>query len=632
MRIRIEHEGIDGHAALGAFLHRPESRPIGRGRGRIGEVGASILQVRRGFAVRDHDDLLGAHGVLGEQPIRQQQRVLHVRAEHVFVPLQKRQVVRLELLRVGGEADDVERILGKAGSNEIVQRQGHFLRRLEGPAQSHRPGKIHEHRRRRGGDEFGAIDLEILMLQGNGRLRPVAVDRVADGARHVQVERIAELVGFRLFQAFAEPPLLRQRMVAEALAPQAGVDFAERLLPDHARSARREFPLVARLPHVARLLQRVEQRLQIVEGIRRFVIEHVPKKLAVDALQIAAPLRRLHLADEFVERAHFAHEPHGRFEVDLFAAAEAVAASAGIERRHALGQLLQFRFQLRIVEAVRKQRLQLLALIGGERVHQRLRRGHLLRHLLDEFVEGLGRIGAEHVAELAHEVAEVGLQDVRVHPLRLHRHQFIERAQHLLHALHVAGRHFVHHLLDVVEERLRHGLAQFVQQLQIRLLRFGIQKLVILQLLHLAGRVFGQFVQRLAVLLGDLLEDLVREGVLLRRLVLAQPLIDGLALHVQDVVQLALDVLEEAGEIEALQLRPLAVAQALENVAQSLPMAAFGDRHAPRQQVAHGPAQIAVGHQVVHHLAEHLVRADASLLAAVPLGEAVARGKVTHGR
>ena len=48
------------------------------------------------------------------------------------------------------------------------------------------------------------------------------------------MERVAEFVRLRLLEAFAETAFLRDRVIAEALASQARVDFAERFLPDHA--------------------------------------------------------------------------------------------------------------------------------------------------------------------------------------------------------------------------------------------------------------------------------------------------------------------------------------------------------------------------------------------------------------
>ena len=47
------------------------------------------------------------------------------------------------------------------------------------------------------------------------------------------MERIAELVRLRLLEAFAEATFFRNRVIAEALAPQPRVDLAERLLADH---------------------------------------------------------------------------------------------------------------------------------------------------------------------------------------------------------------------------------------------------------------------------------------------------------------------------------------------------------------------------------------------------------------
>ena len=94
---------------------------------------------------------------------------------------------------------------------------------------------------------------------------------------------------------------------------------------------------------------------------------------------------------------------------------------------------------------------------------------HLLAHLFQEFIEGLRRVVAEHIAELFHEIIEPRIlaRDL------LHQH-FVQRFQHVLHALDVAFGHVVDHVLDVFEERVGHRAAQLVQKFQELLLRLGI--------------------------------------------------------------------------------------------------------------------------------------------------------------
>ena len=66
-------------------------------------------------------------------------------------------------------------------------------------------------------------------------------------------------------------------------AAQTCVDFAERLLADHARTAGGELPLVAVGADVAGLCQGVEQLLEVVERVRRVVAEQLLEQFLVDA-------------------------------------------------------------------------------------------------------------------------------------------------------------------------------------------------------------------------------------------------------------------------------------------------------------------------------------------------------------
>ena len=80
---------------------------------------------------------LGAARVAGEQLLGEQQRVLHVGAEHVFVPLQEGEFPGFQFLGISREADDVEAVLGVLRGDEVVQREGDLLGGLEGAAQGH---------------------------------------------------------------------------------------------------------------------------------------------------------------------------------------------------------------------------------------------------------------------------------------------------------------------------------------------------------------------------------------------------------------------------------------------------------------------------------------------------------------
>ena len=157
----------------------------------------------------------------------------------------------------------------------------------------------------------------------------------------MQVERVAIFIGFGLFQAVAEPPFFGQRVATETLSPQAGVDFAQRLLANHAGAPGGEFPPVA-VADVSRIAQRLEKFLEIVERIGRLVVQQLPQGVLIDTIDISAPLRLPHLFDELIQIAHLAHEPHRGFEIKFVAATEYIALAFGIQEVHFLGQFDEF--------------------------------------------------------------------------------------------------------------------------------------------------------------------------------------------------------------------------------------------------------------------------------------------------
>ena len=90
-----------------------------------------MLEVRGRLAVGDHDYLLRAGAVLGEHLLGHHQRVVHVRAEHGFIPADVGKLVRLQLAGVGGEPDEVEAVLRELRADEVVQGERDLLGRLE---------------------------------------------------------------------------------------------------------------------------------------------------------------------------------------------------------------------------------------------------------------------------------------------------------------------------------------------------------------------------------------------------------------------------------------------------------------------------------------------------------------------
>ncbi len=125
-------------------------------------------------------------------------------------------------------------------------------------------------------------------------------------------------------------------------------------------------------------------------------------------------------------------------------------------------------------------------------------------------------------------------------------------------------------LLHVGEERLQHLLLQALHQLPEHAVRVGIHELVVLQALDAPGGGLRHLVERLPVLGGRLLHALAERlgsfALLGALLGVAHPPLDALALGLQDVVELLLDVVEHRGEIVAVELLLALPAQAVEQI------------------------------------------------------------------
>ena len=280
---------------------------------------------------------------------------------------------------------------------------------------------------------------------------------------------------------------------------------------------------------------------------------------------------------------------------------------------------------------------------------------------------------AEHVAVLLHEAVEVRL--LAAHALR---HQVVQVAHHVLHALQIALGHLLDHLLHVVEEAVGHRLAQLLHQFLELVLRLRVQELVVLELLHLRGRLWWQVVEELLLPLGDAAEHVVELGVRVGRgcalaavlaavaclgalgaagVLVAGALVAALrlllagrrdlavrglilrgrqpglfetlrecaALQGHDLVELALDVFHHAAEIKLVQPLPALLAELLEQVAQPLHTVALRGLHPALHQVAQRVLQVAKVHQVVGQRPEHVAGVERrNVLRAVPFGVAVA--------
>ena len=298
-----------------------------------------------------------------------------------------------------------------------------------------------------------------------------------------------------------------------------------------------------------------------------------------------------------------------------------------------------------------------MAHIGRQRVEHVLHLRGLLLQLLDQLVERLRRVVAEHIAVLLHELVEVRLLAAAA----LLEH-FVEVLEHLAHAIHILVGHVLDHLREIVEEGVHHRLLQLLEQLVVTLFGLAVLEFVLAQAGDLARRVLRQVVdlllfafeslaQRLgepllflvgqaAVLLLSLLLFGLPSGLLARlRLFLAgfgrlraradfvQPIAERALLKIKDFIQLALDVLENRRQIEAIERVAALLAQLLQQIAQAVGTLAVGRAHAALQHAAQRLLEIAEVHQVVGQRLQYIVGVElGDVLRSIPLAVAEAVG------
>ena len=80
--------------------------------------------------------------------------------------------------------------------------------------------------------ELGALDLEVVGCEPHRRARAAAPDRVLHRLLHVEVERIAELVGLVLVRVLVAEAGALDLVTAGAVLHQLAVEVAERLVAD----------------------------------------------------------------------------------------------------------------------------------------------------------------------------------------------------------------------------------------------------------------------------------------------------------------------------------------------------------------------------------------------------------------
>ncbi len=160
-----------------------------------------------------------------------------------------------------------------------------------------------------------------------------------------------------------------------------------------------------------------------------------------------------------------------------------------------------------VLKGSRHHVLQLLPQFVRQALEQRLHLRHLGGHLLDQLFQVLGRIGTEHIAMLLHEFIEI-----RLFTPNLLVHHLIQVRQHVFQALHILRRHIGHALGHFLKHVIHGLLLEHIHQFVKRLLCIGIKKFVFVQRLDPAGKIVGQFIQKLfsPLLVAPLLSRLSR--------------------------------------------------------------------------------------------------------------------------
>ena len=241
----LEHERVDRDALLRAALHLAEGlgdRAAGR---RVAELDLAVLEMGGRLAVGDDDDLLVRRRLAGQDPARQQQAVLEVRAVLVAVPGQLGQGAGPDLAGVVGEPDDRQVVARVLRADERVERDRDLLGRQEAAAQQHRATHVDEQDRRRPGHLLGPVDLEVVRREVGHRARPrragafsSRASALVSVAAQVEMERVAELVRLRRLVALAAAARPVDAVAAERVALEPREQVVEHLLADLAAAPR----------------------------------------------------------------------------------------------------------------------------------------------------------------------------------------------------------------------------------------------------------------------------------------------------------------------------------------------------------------------------------------------------------
>ena len=244
------------------------------------------------------------------------------------------------------------------------------------------------------------------------------------------------------------------------------------------------------------------------------------------------------------------------------------------------GQARHVPAQAVVAQQVVHQLLQLGALLRAHAGEQRRHLRRLAVQVLDQLVDAAD-VRREVVAVARHEPVEVG---PRVGAAGVLLQQGVEVADHVADARQVLRRDLLDALAEPGEVRLQHLLPQLVAELAERVARGVVHELVVGQAVEPAGRIVGQRVEAVAMVLSGAAQYLLRQprGVLLgsrrrverRTLSLADAALQAFALEPHHLRQAIGDPIQHPAQLAALQLLAAPGAQPLDDVAEPRHVAA----------------------------------------------------------
>ena len=290
------------------------------------------------------------------------------------------------------------------------------------------------------------------------------------------MERVAELVRFGRLLALPAPTGAVQPVAPERVPSQPAEQIVEHLLADPARAARRQLHPIAVALEVAGPLEAARKLIEGVHIAGSVGAEQVADPLTIDLAKVARAVDAVQLRLEGVERLEVRHLLQGAFEAERLVAAEPgpLAEAAGQQLVERCRELSEVPAQPVVAQQRVHHRLELGPLLRAHRAQQRLHRGHPLRQLGDDVVEGLR--AREEPAVLAQEVRDVGIAAGQ--PLL---EQSVEVADHVAIGGEVLGRDALDRVRQpghvLVEDLLAEALDELVEPPP----RLGLHEVVFLE-------------------------------------------------------------------------------------------------------------------------------------------------------